>query len=373
MRFALAGWLAAATAAAARDIPVYREYTVPISFAAEPEAADAVADLAAADVAALDLATADFTAPDLIAHRELREAPSRDALLGKEKLLDLGAISAASARGDAAPVPGKLTPTVVGDRRRGDQDKSSRNWLADSLTLPTLGQTASNTAAAAMGRDQGESSRGWLVDEMAKASGAPELPQDQWRQELEGPDPLARAPAPAADEAKGPSGGAAPTAETAAKRTAPAWEALGGLDSGRSAATWPNRIDAGPSDSYRDTLASAGGMSQTRKLIAEYTGGARPDFAALRASLVQANPAVSGADKAPSAVSFGAASAGNVGRSVFGATPAVPSRSWQGGWRGAGLGSSASTLAEPLPAPVVPAAVAPHPVTTSGGYKPAWY
>ena len=52
MRFALAGWLAAAAGAAARPLPVYREYTVPITFALDPETPSAAADLAAPDLAA---------------------------------------------------------------------------------------------------------------------------------------------------------------------------------------------------------------------------------------------------------------------------------------------------------------------------------
>ena len=186
MRFALAGWLAAAAGAAARPLPVYREYTVPITFALDPETPSAAADLAA---------------PDLAAHRELRDAPAREDLLGKETLLDLGQVRAASARGAAAPVPGKLTPPAAGERRGGTQENANRNWLAGSLALPTLGQTASNTASAVMGRDSRESSRGWLVDEVAKASGVPETPQDQWQQELENPNSYAResaSPAPSA-------------------------------------------------------------------------------------------------------------------------------------------------------------------------------
>ena len=45
MRLALAGWLAAAAVAAARGIPVYREYTVPISFVDESAAEFAAAEL----------------------------------------------------------------------------------------------------------------------------------------------------------------------------------------------------------------------------------------------------------------------------------------------------------------------------------------
>lgn len=351
MRFALAGWLAAAAAAAARGIPVYREYTVPISFADEPAA---------------EFAAAADAAPDLAARRELRDAPSRDALLGREVLLDLN-FRAAPARGDAAPVPGKLSPPVAADRRRGSKDKDDRNWLAGSLTLPTLGQTASNAAAAVIAPDAKESSRGWLADEVAKASGLPETPQEQWLQELQGPDPFARNPgAAAAGDGKPAAPGFAPISESIVKRNVQAGTAPAAQDAGRPAASWPARTDLGGTGMPRESAAAAGGMNQTRQLIAEYAGAARPDFAALRNALVQGRPVAAGTDKS-------AAPAVGFGRTAFGGTPAIPSSSWQGGWRGAGAGSALAPRPEPLPAPVVPASAAPRPSAASGGYKPAWY
>lgn len=362
MRFALAGWLAAAAGAAARPLPVYREYTVPITFALDPETPSAAADLAA---------------PDLAAHRELRDAPAREDLLGKETLLDLGQVRAASARGAAAPVPGKLTPPAAGERRGGTQENANRNWLAGSLALPTLGQTASNTASAVMGRDSRESSRGWLVDEVAKASGVPETPQDQWQQELENPNSYAResaSPAPSAADARSSASGPAPLSDSAVKRNAQARNAPTLQDSEASAASWAVRAGGAPAGAARQTGgAEAGGMSQTRQILSELTGAARPDFAALRASLVQGNSVASGGDSASSAARFGMAPASQAGRSAFGVTPSSSGLSWQGGWHGTGLGGSALKMAEPIPAPVVPAASAPRPAMSSGGYKPAWY
>ncbi len=352
MRLALAGWLAAAAAAAARGIPVYREYTVPISFAA-----GSAADAAAAAVGA----------PDLAARRDLRDAPSREALLGKETLLDLG-LRAAPARGDAAPVPGKLSPPVVAERRRGSKDKDDRNWLAGSLTLPTLGQTASNAAAAVIAPDAKESVRGWLADEVAKAAASPDSSQEQWLQELQGADPFARDPAAAALVAGAGSpaaSGSAPPSESAVKRNMQAQTAPAAQDSGRAAA-WPARTDLGGTGLPRESASAAGGMNHTRQLIAEYTGAARPDFAALRNALVQGKPLASGGDKS-------AVSAGGFGAATFGGTPSSPSSSWQGGWRGAGTGAALTPRTEPLPAPVVPASAAPRPAAASGGYKPAWY
>ena len=350
MRLALAGWLAAAAVAAARGLPVYREYTVPISFAAEPAA---------------EFAAAEVGAPDLAARRELRDAPSREALLGKEMLLDLS-LRAAPARGDAAPVPGKLSPPVAAERRRGSKDKDDRNWLAGSLTLPTLGQTASNAAASVIAPDAKESARGWLADEVAKASGLPETPQEQWRQELQGPDPYARDAASAAGDGRSGMSDPALPSESAVKRNLQARTAVAAPDSGRAAVSWPARTDLGGSGLPRESASADGGMNQTRQLIAEYGGGARPDFAALRNALVQGKPIASGGD-------YSAVSAGGFGTATFGGTPSSPSSSWQGGWRGAGTGAALTPRTEPLPAPVVPASAAPRPAAASGGYKPAWY
>ena len=360
MRLALAFWLAAAAAAAARGIPVYREYTVPISFADEPAA---------------EFAAAAVGAPDLAARRDLRDAPSREALLGKETLLDLG-LRAAPARGDAAPVPGKLSPPVVAERRRGSKDKDDRNWLAGSLTLPTLGQTASNAAAAVIAPDAKESVRGWLADEVAKAAASPDSSQEQWLQELQGADPFARDPAAAALVAGAGSpaaSGSAPPSESAVKRNMQAQTAPAAQDSGRPTASWPARTDLGGTGLSRGSAAAAAGMSQTRQLIAEYGAAARPDFAALRNALVQGQPIASGGDKSAASASFGAPSISGFGRASFGGTPSSQGASWQGGWRGAGTGFALTPGPEPLPAPVVPASAAPRPAAASGGYKPAWY
>ena len=357
MRLALAGWLAAAAVAAARGLPVYREYTVPISFADEPAA---------------EFAAAEVGAPDLAARRELRDAPSREALLGKEMLLDLG-LRAAPARGDAAPVPGKLSPPVAAERRRGSKDKDDRNWLAGSLTLPTLGQTASNAAASVIAPDAKESARGWLADEVAKASGLPETPQEQWRQELQGPDPFARDPAAAAGDGRSGTSDPAPPSASAVKRNVQMRTAPAAQDPGRAAVAWPARTDLGGTGLPRESAAAAGGMSQTRQLLAEYAGAARPDFAGLRNALVQGQPVAAAGNPSAAAPSLGAAPAGGFGRAAFGGAPSSPGLAWQGGWRGAGAGAALTPRAEPLPAPVVPASAAPRPSAASGGYKPAWY
>jgi hypothetical protein len=352
MRIALAGWLAGAAAAAARDVPVYREYTVPISFADEAGSAFA------ADAAA---------APDRVARRELRDGPSREVLLGRETILDLGQ-GFVAAGGASAPVPGKLTPPAADDRRRGAKPDSERNWLASSLALPTLGQTTSNAAAAAIARDPSDSSgRGWLVDEVAKAATGPETPQDQWMQELEGNEPFGREPVArpeTTEEANPVASRAAPWGESAARRSTPGRNPLPGSESGRAAAAWPASAAGAAAD---------GGLSQTRQLIAEYSGNARPDFAALRASLVQASPSASVGDNSLATGRFGPAPASGSGRSAFSGTPAASGSSWKGGWNAAGTGLAAPPRIEPLPAPVVPAAEASRTTPSGGGYKPGWH
>ena len=360
MRLALAFWLAAAAAAAARGIPVYREYTVPISFADEPAA---------------EFAAAAVGAPDLAARHALRDAPSRDVLLGKETLLDLSPLGL-PARDAAAPVSGKPSPPVAAEPRRGSKDKNDRNWLAGSLALPTLGQTASNAAAAVIAPDAEESTRGWLVDEVAKAVALPETPQEQWLQELQGPDPFARDPAAAvlaARDGQPAAPGTAPISESAVKRNVQRRTAPAAQDPGRAAVAWPARTDLGGTGLPRESAAAAGGMSQTRQLLAEYAGAARPDFAGLRNALVQGQPVAAAGNPSAAAPSLGAAPAGGFGRATFGGAPSSPGLAWQGGWRGAGAGAALTPRAEPLPAPVVPASAAPRPSAASGGYKPAWY
>lgn len=359
MRIALAGGLAGAAAAAARDVPVYREYTLPISFADE-------ADLA--------FAAAGDPAPDLAARRELRDTLSREALLGRETLLDLGLGLSAG----PASVPGKLTPPALPDAAGGTQPERSRNWLVESLTLPTLGQTASNAATAVMVREGNEPSRDWLVDEVAKAAAGSETTAEKWMQEQEASAPYALesgSAAPAAVEAKTLSPRAAPMAEAAAKRNAPEWSPLAGPDPRRVEATWPARTDLGGRESPRDTFGGSGGsLSQTRQIIADYVGSARPDFAALRATLVQADPSASIGGLAPATDRSGDLSASRFGLSSRESIPTAPSAAWQGGWRAeSGANASRPYQTEPVVAPIVPSEVAPRPSVSSGGYKPAWY
>lgn len=358
MRIALAGGLAGAAAAAARDVPVYREYTVPISFADE-------ADLA--------FVAAGGPAPDLAARRELRDARSREALLGRETLLDLGlGISAGP-----APVPGKLTPPTLPDAAGGTQPERNRNWLVASLTLPTLGQTASNAAATAMARDNRESSRGWLVDEVTKNAAGPESPAEPWMQQQGDPDPYVPGPdsaAPATVEAKTLSPRSAPMAEAAVKRRAPEWSPLAGPEPRRVEATWPARTDLGGREPDRDASGGSGGsLSRTRQIIADYVGSARPDFAAMRASLVQADPSTTIGGLAPATDRSVDLSTSRFGRSSRESTPAVPGAAWQGAWRAGSGGESRPYQAEPVAAPIVPSEAAPRPAVSSGGYKPAWY
>ena len=145
MRAALAvGCAALAGAAAGRDVPVYRECTVPIAFYDEQG----------------ERASFGAVAPDLAALRTVKDAQAQAALLGKEAVVELDFVRGGSAFGAAAPVPGKLIPFgAENEPRRSKSSKSDRNWLAKSLALPSLGQTETNAALAALSTDDDES--GW--------------------------------------------------------------------------------------------------------------------------------------------------------------------------------------------------------------------
>ena len=92
MRAALACLLGAAGSAPGREVPVYREYTVPISFADEPA----------------ERTVADAGAPDLAELRSIREIQAREALMGKETLLGLNFSGGSSVFARQEPVSGKM-------------------------------------------------------------------------------------------------------------------------------------------------------------------------------------------------------------------------------------------------------------------------
>ena len=376
MRAALAvGCAALAGAAAGRDVPVYRECTVPIAFYDEQgERASFVA-----------------VAPDLAALRTVKDAQAQAALLGKEAVVELDFVRGGSAFGAAAPVPGKLIPFgAENESRRSQSSQADRNWLAKSLALPSLGQTETNTALAALATDGGdESGWGWLADEVTDA---PEekgrLPNDVLAdaQEVNPLEAQEKALAAAANPFPGNSAAARQKTE-APKNDAGAFPAnvsdrdlpsrtADAVEMPRRDWTEVGRGAEGAARDYR-APAAAGELTQTRKIIADFSAAARPDFAALRDSLLGASGAapagvppakLAAPVRADATLGSGARAAGTAdfgfssGRGA--ATP------WQGGWNPS-AGSRRSLAPSEMPAPVATPA-ATRPGLGSGGYKPAW-
>lgn len=374
MRSALAVLLGWAAGAPGRDVPVYREYTQPISFY-DDSGAQAVFGAGA---------------PDLVAIQLVRDAKAQEGLMGKETVLDLNFGKGGSVFGASAPSAGKMAPQMGGgeERRRGSKDESDRNWLAKSLLLPSLGQANSNAAAMAISADEGESGWGWLADGLSGEPSAGDGPVEDWL-EPEEANPLALPEDGRTDPTSGDDRAGKETDRNSADGAFPAADAQGRELSDPGA----DRAAPAAMQSHRAAPAMAE-MSQTRQMIAEFSAGSKPDFSALRDSLVgvsaspqaDAPPAAAGLPDfnfrgaSPSAWgSLGGRSSAELGA---GGAVAPAASSWQGGWKSqtapGAAGGSLSRFefhADPVPAPVAPATLpgSSRPGTSSGGYKPAWY
>lgn len=367
MRAALACLLGAAGNAPGREVPVYREYTVPISFADEPA----------------ERTAADAGAPDVAERRSIREIQAREALMGKETLLGLNFSGGSSVFGQQAPVPGKMAPPTGGDDgRRKKKNESSQNWLVKSLSLPALGQTTSNAATTVLSAEGNESGWGWLVDEVAKSSGGAARAPEEALTEAEEFNPFLRDRAASlaqAGDAEALPNASFPNERAVQDRNSPNRYALSGAEPVRPGRSGQTLADFSAPKDYRVSVAAAGGMSQTRELIAGFSGGARPDFASLRESLAGAAsqppdgekivPSNLGAELSSSESRLSAGFGGAPTRSGAGA-------SWQGGWSASGIEASVLPRLETPAPPAIPASTpvsASRPGFSSGGYKPAWY
>ena len=372
------GWTPGARGGA---VPVYREYTREIAFY------DSEGHLAGYG----------GTAPDMLALRELRDAKAQEGMLGKETLLEVSFGHGTTLIRRETPVAGKHTPPARegGERRRGKKEDPDRNWLAKSLTLPSLGQTSSNAATTAIGgEEEPESGWGWLADELAAAPAADAqalletaLPEEEV-QMLSSPEARLGLPGPVpsgkGDAAAGEKGGAPAPGERA------------------DAALWSTPGDAreGPD---RPAPPAVGEMSQTRKLIADISAEARKDLSPWRdpggaeapsASLgwTEARPSArlpggwSSAPRADVAAAWGggrgaaapAVSFGGVGRNAAALPAPAVAGGWQGTWKSQsgfapGVPIRFGLPAETAPAPAAAARETVRPQPSSGGYKPAWY
>lgn len=342
MRAALAAMLGCAGGAPGRDIPVYREYTQPIRFYDEQGA----------------LLEFGGAAPDLAALRELRESQAQETMMGKETIVELAYGHGASLFAPPAPIPGKLTPLAdIGEDTGRRQKESGQNWLAKSLSLPSLGQTPDSAAETAMATGAKESGWGWLAGEMKgpAADGESPLPEDAEKLEAE---PESAESNPASRE-----------------------------DSKDANSLLPEGMH-----SYRGDSPMAE-MSQTRKALAEFVAGTRPDYASLPATFSAATAGESiGMNRMPAnrlsldaTSNSGPAATGGLweDRSDRGAASldlaAPKSQTWQGGWSAQSSAGSVLSRIETTPEPstVVEDPITTYmnsrPSTTSGGYKPAWF
>lgn len=385
MRAALAGLLGCAGASAGREIPVYREYSRPIAFYEET---------------GLD-AAGGTAAPDRAAQRSLRDAKAQENLMGKETLLEVTFGHGVSVFGRDSAVPGKLAPVAGGgeeSNRRQRKEVASRNWLAQSLALPGLGQATSNAALSAMSAAGGESSWGWLADDLANSP--------QGRPEASAPDgaaghPLADGMDPARAGALDPFAAAQPR-ETDARQE---WPKDGPTpDPEKEKTGWARAPDGSEPASGRAAadpgrsapMSFAAEMGRTREMLAEMTASVRPDLPSFRMEMESLASGSAGAAVPPpsgplasDSLSWGAIplAGDRGGASSFGALPAEASAgggwgAWKGAWtaQGAGAGWSGEGGQSPFQNPTDPKPAERDTTVretfkpgASGGYKPAWY
>ena len=375
MRAALAGWIACAGGAApGRDIPVYREYTLPISFYDEQG----------------ERAVSAALAPDRVENQSVWDAQARKAMMGKETLLELDFRRGSAVFGAQASLSGKMAPAVGrGDDDRRQKDDSGRNWLVKSLSLPSLGQMPSNTAVSAMSMDGNESGWGWLVDDVMDASGQNESRPEDLLPEAEESNPFLRERAATPEQTESESAGSFPkdaADETGQDRNSPNRNAISGEESVRRDLPGQARADFVAPQSYRAPASTVAEMSQTRQMIAELTAGSRPDFASLRESLVGATAGKSDQEGAIQSERPGldlpSGAGSSPGTAAWGRPPSSigytklsgAGTSWKGGWNLPGAGGSIMPQVE-TPAPTLIPESKPEnsrPGLSGGGYKPAW-
>jgi len=388
MRVAWVSLLGCAGSAWGREIPVYREYTHPVQFYDERGA----------------ILPADALGPDQQALRSLKESRAQDSLLGKELLLNLGLESGDSVFSPAGSRAARPASGFRGgeEPRRRQKKSSGKNWLAESISLPSLGQTQSNAAAATISAGAPESSWGWLAAEVAgQPEGAPALPEEILSEGEYNPL-VAQEAVLSESEQMNPYSSA--SAASLKKEESNAFAPAGEFSIAEASAQAPEGAEAPPREwaGRKPDASSAmkgyaapsgvGEMSQTRAMISEWTVGARPDFSVsvmtgsrdLSSLGNRANP--SGFSRPTTDFSYRATERGTRvgwgGGSSMGSgmrSPSFGSSSWKGGWSANQAETRASsrfqTLATPMPATVIPASTykPPKPIGSSGGSKPAWY
>ncbi len=384
-----------ALAAAAREIPVHRDYTKPITFFDDSGQAARLADVA----------------PDLAAQQLLRDVQAQEQLLGREPVLAVAFSEAGLISRGSDHVPGKFTPPADAQERRASQRKSSeRNWLAGSLSLQNLGQGSSNVAVEVFSRDSDSSGWGWLANDVSRVSSqhesdaAAKLTEDMIRTE--------ESMAAASPSAAMMSGSTTPfwRDDPGAATKAPSADVAAG-DAARSAAERPVNLPATPdlaarpdliaaSDAARGAFGTMSGESrgfsptaatpdlgQTRQLLDSFKTDARPDFTALRESLTRGSaPAPAAQSMAPAepiSIKWGGAGdraapdragVGWGANRSFGGSGGLEKPKWGGDWgRSTSSGSPWGQHTEPSVVQPATYQGLTKPKPASGGMKPGWY
>ena len=270
----------------------------------------------------------------------------------------------------------------------GFELRKAPTFAFKSLSLPALGQTTSNAATTVLSAEGNESGWGWLVDEVAKSSGGTARAPEEALTEAEEFNPFLRDRAASLAQtgnAEALPNASFPDERAVQDRNSPNRNALSGTEPGRPGRSGQALADFSAPKDYRASTAAAGGMSQTRELIAGFSGVARPDFASLRESLAGAAAKPSDGEKivpsnlgADLSSSESRLSAGSGGQPLSGGLPtrSGAGASWQGGWNAARVDASVLPRLETPIATTIPASTpvsASRPGFSSGGYKPAWY
>ena len=265
-------------AGAAGGLPVHRDLVRPITYYDE------------------EGRKSDFAgAPDLAARQVMMDAKAREGLLGKETLVDLTFQQGGSVFGpQRASAGGAYVAEESSGRTRG-AGESDKNWLVQSLKLPSLGQATSNAAMGAIAATEAKSGWGWLADEVAtKTAEAETVVPGETEDTALGANPAATGRNPFQEGTGGR--GTEQGAKGAGRDLAGGAEGLEADGAARGAEGAPEPVrgmgwelpvrdgmvpgggDAGWAGASAVAGAKVGDMPRTRQLLAELSGGAGVDF-----------------------------------------------------------------------------------------------
>ena len=385
MRWMLAGWAGLAGVAGGREVPVHREYTKPV----------VIYDESGARVAR------GGGVPDREAWLFVREAKALEGLVGKETLLTMTLGHGGSVLQGGETVP--MAPQMMVEGGRREKGESKGNWLVQSLTIPSMGQNASNAAVSAMSIGEVESGWGWLADEVSKAA---------WGIEQSAELPLPEEPRAAANPEGSPSPGSYSATwngqESAGERERPGMfdrppeDGTGTTDRedwtpgmasySRESGGGGRREKAVVSWSTKGGMGDGGGLSQTRRMMADLTASVRPGAEAWkgteggigRTEATSIDPGWgAGLERARDSLAggLGGGDRGRVDTGVQAGKP-IGISTWQGGWNvSAGGTAGGNSSYGPPSAPAWTGGGSAMPLrersgvsaASGGAYKPAWH